>query len=131
MSTLDTLDRRLLAELQAHGRASNVELSAAVHLSAPQCFRRVKSLEERGVIRGYAARVDREALGLGVMAFVSVDIAAEQFGHVLWTVTGIGHARKARTVAEALRRLAGVVEAEQDREARTKAHALDSPERTT
>ena len=82
MSTLDTLDRRLLAELQAHGRASNVELSAAVHLSAPQCFRRVKSLEERGVIRGYAARVDREALGLGVMAFVSVDIAAEQFGHV-------------------------------------------------
>lgn len=82
VSTLDTLDRRLLAELQARGRASNVELSAVVHLSAPQCFRRVKSLEERGVIRGYAAHVDREALDLGVMAYVSVDIAAEQFGHV-------------------------------------------------
>lgn len=82
MDSLDTMDRRLLAELQGHGRASNVELSAAVHLSAPQCFRRVKSLEERGVIRGYAAQVDREALGLGVMAFVSVDIAAEQFGRV-------------------------------------------------
>ena len=50
---VDTLDRRLLAHLQQDGRASNVELSAAVHLSAPQCFRRVKALEERGVIRGY------------------------------------------------------------------------------
>ncbi|HEY1393530.1 MAG TPA: Lrp/AsnC family transcriptional regulator, partial [Methylibium sp.] len=64
------------------GRASNVELSAAAHLSAPQCFRRVKALEERGVIRGYAAQVSREALGYGVVAFVNVDIAAEQFGRV-------------------------------------------------
>lgn len=82
MTVLDALDGRLLDELQRRGRASNVELSAAVHLSAPQCFRRVKALEERGVIRGYAAQVDREALGLGVMAFVSVDIAAEQFHRV-------------------------------------------------
>ena len=82
MPSLDTLDTRLLDELQRHGRASNVELSAAVHLSAPQCFRRVKALEERGVIRGYAAQVDREALGLGVLAFVSLDIAPERFAQV-------------------------------------------------
>lgn len=82
MAKLDALDSRLLDELQRHGRATHVELSAAVHLSAPQCFRRVKALEERGVIRGYAAQVDREALGLGVMAFVSVDLRAEQFGRV-------------------------------------------------
>lgn len=80
--TVDTLDRRLLTHLQRAGRASNVELSAAVHLSAPQCFRRVKALEERGVIRGYTAQVDREALGYAVMAFVSVDITAEQFARV-------------------------------------------------
>lgn len=82
MAPLDAIDGRLLDELQRHGRASNVELSAAVHLSAPQCFRRVKALEERGAIRGYAAQVDREALGLGVLAFVSVDLRAEQFGRV-------------------------------------------------
>jgi Lrp/AsnC family leucine-responsive transcriptional regulator len=82
MTRIDVLDGRLLDELQRHGRASNVELSQAVHLSAPQCFRRVKALEERGVIRSYAAQVDREALGLGVMAFVSVDLMAEQFGRV-------------------------------------------------
>jgi len=79
---LDALDRRLLAHLQRDGRASNVEMSAAVHLSAPQCFRRVKALEERGVIRGYTAHVDREALGYGVMAYVSVDLGPEQFGRV-------------------------------------------------
>ena len=81
-NAIDTLDNRLLDALQRNGRASNVELSAAVHLSAPQCFRRVRALEERGVIRGYAAQVDREALGLGVMAFVSVDLRAEQFPRV-------------------------------------------------
>ena len=82
MNAIDTLDCRLIDALQRDGRASNVELSAAVHLSAPQCFRRVRALEERGVIRGYSAQVERESLGLGVLAFVSVDLRAEQFGHV-------------------------------------------------
>jgi len=79
---LDALDRKILHELQADGRASNVELSARVHLSAPQCFRRVRSLEERGVIRGYAAHVQAGALGLGVVAYVSLNIAGQQFGRV-------------------------------------------------
>jgi len=81
-STLDSLDRKILDALQADGRASNVELSACVHLSAPQCFRRVRSLEERGVIRGYRAEVQPQALGLGVMAYVSLNIDGGEFGRV-------------------------------------------------
>src|ERR1051325_3575301 len=79
---LDALDRKILDALQADGRASNVELSARVHLSAAQCFRRVRSLEERGVIRGYRADVRPESLGLGVMAYVSLTIDGGQFGRV-------------------------------------------------
>ncbi len=79
---LNATDRKILAALQRDGRASNVELAAEVHLSAPQCFRRMRALEERGVIHGYAARVDAEALGLDVMAYVSVRIAGDQFGRV-------------------------------------------------
>jgi Lrp/AsnC family leucine-responsive transcriptional regulator len=79
---IDALDRKILSALQADGRASNVDLSAQVHLSAPQCFRRVRSLEERGVIRGYRAEVQPQALGLGVMAYVSLNIDGGQFGRV-------------------------------------------------
>ena len=78
----DGIDRKILRALQAAGRATNVELAGKVHLSAPQCFRRVRALEERGVIRGYTARLDAEALGLGVTAYVSVSIAGDQFGRV-------------------------------------------------
>lgn len=76
------MDRKILTVLQADGRASNVELSSQVHLSAPQCFRRVRSLEERGVIRGYRALVAPQTLGLGVMAYVSLNIDGGQFGRV-------------------------------------------------
>ncbi len=79
---LTASDRKILATLQRSGRASNVELAAEVHLSAPQTFRRMRALEERGVIRGYAAPLDAAALGLGVMAYVSVRIAGDQFGRV-------------------------------------------------
>ena len=79
---IDGLDRKILEALQADGRASNVELAALVHLSAPQCFRRVRALEERGVIRGYRAQVEPQALGLGVMAYVSLNIDGGQFGRV-------------------------------------------------
>jgi Lrp/AsnC family transcriptional regulator, leucine-responsive regulatory protein len=79
---LDAIDRKILRALQDDGRATNVELAAQVHLSAPQCYRRVRALEENGVIRGYAAQVDAEALGLAVTAYVSVSIAGDQFGRV-------------------------------------------------
>ena len=79
---LDAIDRKILETVQTDGRISNVDLAARIHLSAPQCFRRVRSLEERGVIRGYAAQVDAAALGLSVTAYVSVRIAGDQFGRV-------------------------------------------------
>jgi Lrp/AsnC family leucine-responsive transcriptional regulator len=79
---LDAIDRKILDALQADGRISNVDLSAQVHLSAPQCLRRVRGLEERGVVRGYAARVDAAALGLGVTAFVSLNIHGGAFDRV-------------------------------------------------
>ena len=79
---LDSIDRRILQSLQRDGRASNVDLSAEVHLSAPQCLRRVRSLEERGVIRGYRAEVSPEQVGLNVTAYVSMNIASGQFGRV-------------------------------------------------
>jgi Lrp/AsnC family leucine-responsive transcriptional regulator len=69
---LDAIDRKILEAVQGDGRISNVDLAARIHLSAPQCFRRVRSLEERGVIRGYRADVDPEALDLALTAFVSV-----------------------------------------------------------
>ena len=79
---LDAIDRRILRELQADARLTNVELAARIHLSAPQCLRRVRSLEERGVIRGARADVDAAALGFGVTAYVSVSIGGNDFGRV-------------------------------------------------
>ena len=81
-ASLDNIDRKILRALQTDGRASNVDLAAGVHLSAPQCYRRVRALEEAGVIRGYSARLAAEALGLSVTAYVSVSIAGDQFGRV-------------------------------------------------
>lgn len=82
MEKFDRFDRIILETLQADGRASNVELSERVNLSPPQCYRRVQRLEQEGVIRGYAAQVEPAALGLGVIAFVSLSLAREQFKQV-------------------------------------------------
>lgn len=82
MEKFDRYDRILLETLQSKGRASNVELSERVNLSPPQCYRRVQRLEQEGVIRGYSAQVDAAALGLGVTAFVNLNIAREQFKQV-------------------------------------------------
>ena len=79
---IDAIDRKILKAVQADGRISNVELATRIHLSAPQCFRRVRSLEERGVLRGYRADVNPEALGFSVTAYVSVSIGAGDFGRV-------------------------------------------------
>jgi Lrp/AsnC family leucine-responsive transcriptional regulator len=79
---LDRYDRILLKMLQENGRASNVELSDKVNLSAPQCYRRVRRLETEGIIRGYAAQIAPEAIGLGVVAFVNLTIDREKFKQV-------------------------------------------------
>jgi Lrp/AsnC family leucine-responsive transcriptional regulator len=69
---MDRIDRRILRELQANGRLTNQELAERVNLSPSPCLRRVRLLEEAGVILGYTAIVDQEKLGLPVNAFVSV-----------------------------------------------------------
>ena len=79
---IDRYDRILLKALQENGRASNVELSEQANLSPPQCYRRVRRLEADGIIRGYAAQVAPAAIGLGVVAFVSLTLDREQFKQV-------------------------------------------------
>lgn len=71
---LDAADRRILERLQTDALASNAALSEVAHLSAPQCFRRVKRLEDAGVIERYVALLARERMGFGVLAFVSVTL---------------------------------------------------------
>ena len=72
---LDRTDLLLLAELQRAGRQTNAELAERVHLSASACLRRVQRLEREGVIAGYRAEVDPDRLGLGLQAFVRVQLA--------------------------------------------------------
>ena len=67
-------DLRLLALLQRAGRASNADLAAQVNLSPSACLRRIQRLESAGVVAGYAARLDPKALGLGLQAFVRVQL---------------------------------------------------------
>ena len=78
--TLDRIDREILALLQADGRMTNVELADRVGLTAPPCLRRVRALEQAGVIRGYHAECDGAKLGfpITVFAMVSLKTQAEQ-----------------------------------------------------
>ncbi|WP_305804795.1 Lrp/AsnC family transcriptional regulator [Stenotrophomonas sp. YIM B06876] len=73
--TLDRTDLRLLAEIQQHGRATNAELAARVNLSPSACLRRVQRLESEGVIAGYGARLEPRQIGLGLQAFVRVQLS--------------------------------------------------------
>jgi DNA-binding Lrp family transcriptional regulator len=72
---IDDLDRRLLAQLQADARTSSAELARRFNLSAPGLQKRLKKLEQRGVIRQYATIVQREAVGLDLLCFVHVMLA--------------------------------------------------------
>ncbi|MES3003386.1 MAG: Lrp/AsnC family transcriptional regulator [Pseudomonadota bacterium] len=71
---LDTLDLRILAELQRDGALTNVELARRVHLSPSPCLMRVKALETSGVIDRYVALANPKALGLGVNVFISISL---------------------------------------------------------
>lgn len=71
---LDRTDLLLLAELQRNGRLTNADLAERIHLSASACLRRVQRLERDGVIAGYRADVSAERLGLGLQAFVRVQL---------------------------------------------------------
>ena len=73
-AALDRIDLLLLAELQRDGRVANAELAERVHLSPSACLRRVQRLERDRVIAGYRAEVDPERIGLGLQAFVRVQL---------------------------------------------------------
>lgn len=74
---LDTIDWKILRELQADGRMTNVELARRVGISAPPCLRRVRALEEAGVILGYRALLDEKSLGYEITVFAMVKLAGQ------------------------------------------------------
>jgi len=74
---LDAIDWRILKELQADGRITNIALSQRVGLSAPPCLRRVRALEDAGLITGYTAVMDEKALGFELTAFAMVGLHAQ------------------------------------------------------
>ncbi len=74
---LDETDLRILKELQADGRITNIELSKRVGISAPPCLRRVRALEKAGLIKGYHAVIDSRALGFEVTVFAMVGLHSQ------------------------------------------------------
>ena len=76
---LDRIDRRILQNLRDDGRITNVELARRAGISAPPCLRRMRALEESGIIRGYHAELDAESLGYEVAfhALVGLDSQSE------------------------------------------------------
>lgn len=71
---MDAIDRRILATLQAEGRLSVTDLAERVNLSPTPCARRMARMESDGIIAGYSARVNPEALGYGITVFVFVEL---------------------------------------------------------
>jgi Lrp/AsnC family leucine-responsive transcriptional regulator len=81
---LDRYDRRILEELQQDGRLTNLELAERIGLSPSPCLRRVRALEESGVIAGYRALLDANKLGLSLIALLSISMdrhTPERFAH--------------------------------------------------
>ncbi|PXF31868.1 AsnC family transcriptional regulator [Pokkaliibacter plantistimulans] len=74
---MDEIDSKIIIELQRNGRLTNQELSERVNLSPSPCHRRVRMLEESGVIEGYSARINHRALGMPIIAFVQVRLASQ------------------------------------------------------
>ena len=74
---LDSGDRKILADLQDNGRMTNVQLAARAGISAPPCLRRVRALEDAGVIRGYHADIDGDSLGYTVTIFAFVGLTSQ------------------------------------------------------
>jgi DNA-binding Lrp family transcriptional regulator len=74
---LDRIDRKILHDLQENGRMTNVELAQRAGISAPPCLRRVRALEEAGVIKGYHADIDASTLGFGITIFAQVGLSSQ------------------------------------------------------
>jgi Lrp/AsnC family leucine-responsive transcriptional regulator len=78
MKTIDAIDRKIIAAVQADGRISTQDLAAKVGLSASPCARRVRMLEEAGIIKGYTAVIDQTKVGLPVSAFASIKLERQR-----------------------------------------------------
>lgn len=89
--TLDKTDLRILAELQKNGRLTNVELAERVALSPSPCLRRLKQLEDSGVIRQYVALLDPQRIGLGLQAFVRVMLEKRGNVHIQSFIEAVQH----------------------------------------
>ena len=74
---LDDVDRQILSDLQGDGRMTNVELAKRAGISAPPCLRRVRALEDAGIVRGYHADIDADALGYSVNVFAFVGLTSQ------------------------------------------------------
>lgn len=74
---LDVIDWKILAELQINGRITNVDLASKVGISAPPCLRRVRALEEGGIIEGYFAQLNEKKIGHELTAFAMVSLSAQ------------------------------------------------------
>jgi len=79
---MDVIDRKILGELQRDARLSHQELADRVGLSPSPCARRIRKLEEAGVLQGYSARIDEAAMGFGVSVFVSVRLDQQVDGRL-------------------------------------------------
>ena len=82
IARLDALDHKILQHLQSDGRMSNQQLSEEIGLSPSPCLRRLRQLENDGVIQRYVALVDPEAVGLGVTAFVRIRLDQQDDRHL-------------------------------------------------
>ncbi len=97
---MDVIDRKMLAELQTEGRLTVTELAQRVQLSVAPCHRRLRELERTGVIRGYRAVVDADAIGLGFEVLVNVTMGQEDAATIeafeagLAQVTEVRHAER-------------------------------------
>jgi DNA-binding Lrp family transcriptional regulator len=97
---MDVIDRKMLAELQTEGRLTVTELAQRVQLSVAPCHRRLRELERTGVIRGYRAVVDADAVGLGFEVLVNVTMGQEDAATIeafeagLAQVTEVRHAER-------------------------------------
>lgn len=77
LSKFDDIDMQILRELQENGRITNVELADRVGLTAPPCLRRVRSLEESGIIKAYHADLDPHSLGYSIIVFAMVSLKSQ------------------------------------------------------
>lgn len=82
LTRLDEIDRAILELLQHEGRISNADLARRINLSPPATYTRVRRLEQEGYITGYAAHLNREKLGYGMLCYISVSLQMHQFNEL-------------------------------------------------